>query len=168
MYSFNTTVTNIKSDDSKVNDGTNGAKNAQNRRSSEELRLDEFEEELFEGKVALNNWAMTRAQRIVRDDSFESETYNIFNPKFSSGGEETDHDDLSRFEDEEAEGKICDERLSELNPCDYSANESLGDTGSPIRHSHSSNKTQLERCPVDLYDSENLQEDDIRESVAHK
>lgn len=88
------------------------------------MRLDEFVEEQFEGKLAINNWAMTRAQRIIRDISFESETYDIFHPAFSSGGEETD-DDLGRFEDEEAEGKICDERLSELNPCEYSVNDSL-------------------------------------------
>ena len=37
------------------------------------------------------------------------------------------------------------------------------------KFSHSSdqsNKTELERCPVELHDSANLQEDDIRESLA--
>ena len=33
---------------------------------------------------------------------------------------------------------------------------------------NSSNKTEIERCPMDLYDSENLQDEDIWESLAHK
>ena len=77
---------------------------------------------------------MTRAQRIIRDISFESETHDIFNPKFSSGGE-TEDEDLDQFEDEEADGKICDERLSELNPCDYSVNDSFNDSSSHIPNS---------------------------------
>ena len=81
---------------------------------------------------------MSRAQRIIRDISFESETHDIYNPKFSSedGDAKENTDDFA--DNEEAEGKICDERLSEMNPCDNSAK-----SNSSVK----SNKTQLERCP---------------------
>ena len=86
------------------------------------------------------------------------------------------------FEDEEAEGQICDERLSELNPC---ANSEDSDSsaesekqkllqkkrrtlGKGETSGNSSNKTEIERCQMDLYDSENLQDEDIRESLALK
>ena len=127
--------------------------------------LDELDEEVFEGKVAPKNWAMTRAQRIIRDISFETNVHDIYSPKFSSCGDNTDED---QFEYEEAEGKICDERFSELNPCDDSVNNSISRQSSQLWTSQSSNKTQLERCHADLYDSENLPDDEIRESIAQK
>ena len=106
---------------------------------------------------------MTRAQRIIRNMSFESDAFDIYSPKYSSdGGIDSDDDHL--FADEEAEGKICDERLSELNPCD-------GDSfiiSDVDNDSKSSNKTELERCPIWNQDSENLQDDDIRESLTVK
>ena len=122
---------------------------------------------------------MSRAQKIARDISFESVAHDIYNPKFSSESDQGEDADI--FEDEEAEGQICDERLSELNPCansqdsDSSAESekqklqqkkrrTLGGKG----ETNSSNKTEIERCPMDLYDSENLQDEDIRESLAHK
>ena len=59
--------------------------------------------------------------------SFESKdnTFDIYKPHFSSdegsknGADLTldDEDDERMFASEEAKGKICDERLSELNPC---------------------------------------------------
>ena len=77
---------------------------------------------MFEGKVTINNWAMTRAQRVFRNISFDSEVHDVYNPRFSS----EEGDDSDEFADkEEAKGKICDERLSEINPCNDS-NESLG------------------------------------------
>lgn len=79
------------------------------------MKLDELEEEEFTGKVSISNWAMSRAQKIIRDISFDSDCHDIYRPEYSSDGDTKD--DLDRFEDEEAEGKICDERLSELNPC---------------------------------------------------
>ena len=59
---------------------------------------------------------MSRAQKIIRNLSFESGTFDIFSPNFSSDGGSSE-DDEHLFADEEAKGKICDERLSELNPC---------------------------------------------------
>ena len=109
---------------------------------------------------------MTRAQRIIRDISFETDVHDIYSPKFSSCGDNTDED---QFEYEEADGKICDEHISELNPCDCSNNNSLSHHSSQHWSSQNSDKTLLERCHVDLYDdSENLLDDDIRESKAHK
>jgi hypothetical protein len=84
---------------------------------------------------------MSRAQKIYRDISFDSEIHDVYNPKFSS----EDGDESDEFADEEAKAKVCDERLSELNPCNESP--------------FSSDKTQLERCAA--HDSENLKEDDI-------
>ena len=46
-----------------------------------------FEENTFEGKVSINNWALTRRQRIVHALSFESQTYDIYDPYFSSDDE---------------------------------------------------------------------------------
>lgn len=62
---------------------------------------------------------MTRSQKIIRNLSFDSKTFDIYNPEFSSDGDqEPDEDEDERlFASEEAKGKICDERLSELNPC---------------------------------------------------
>ena len=37
-----------------------------------------------EGPVTVGNWARTRRQRIVRDLSFDSEAFDIFNPCYSS------------------------------------------------------------------------------------
>ena len=51
----------------------------------------------------------------MRDISFDSVSHDIYRPEYSSDGDTKG--DLDLFEDEEAEGKICDERLSELNPC---------------------------------------------------
>jgi len=79
---------------------------------------------------------MSRAQKIYRDISFDSEVYDVYNPKFSS----EDGDESDEFADEEAKAKVCDERLSEINLCSES--------------SSSSEKTQLEQCPA--HDSENL------------
>ena len=53
----------------------------------DQLKLDELEEEEFEGKVAITNWAMSRAQKIIRDISFESKTFDIYRPEFSSQGQ---------------------------------------------------------------------------------
>lgn len=41
----------------------------------------------LEGNVTVNHWARTRRQKILRDTSFESETFNIYNPIFSSDEE---------------------------------------------------------------------------------
>ena len=102
---------------------------------------------------------MTRAQKVVRDISFDSEVYDVYNPKFDSDND--DQNDSERFEDEEADGKICDERLSELNPC----NDSLEESSASQK---SSDRTELARCSQGKHDSENLQEDEIRESIANK
>lgn len=101
----------------------------------------------------------------MRDISFESKQHDIFNPCYSSDGAETDDDqeDLNRIEDEEADGKICDERLSEMNPCDDLVNTSFESS-----HSESSVDTQLERCQPELHDSGNLHDDEIRESPVAK
>ena len=45
------------------------------------LEISHFEEE---GPVTIFNWARTRAQKIIRDISFESDQYNIYSPHFSS------------------------------------------------------------------------------------
>ena len=79
---------------------------------------------------------MTRAQRIIRDISFETDVYDIYSPKFSSCADNTDEDE---FEYEEAEGKICDERLSELNPCDYSVDNSISRQSWKLWNSQSNN-----------------------------
>ena len=78
----------------------------------------ELKEEEFKGKVTVSNWAMSRGQRIVRDISFESGYHDIYNPKYSSedGGDDPAWDEFA--DEEEAKGRVCDERLSELNPCD--------------------------------------------------
>ena len=62
---------------------------------------------------------MTRAQKLFRDISFESETHDIYNPQYSSDADSQSEKD--RLDDEEAEGKICDERVSHLNPCEDSS-----------------------------------------------
>jgi hypothetical protein len=53
--------------------------------------LDDFHKEFqaadkeeFKGAVTITNWAISRRQRIVRDISFDSEHFDIFNPEFSS------------------------------------------------------------------------------------
>lgn len=141
------------------------------------MRLDELEEEEFEGKVTVDNWAMSRAQKIIRNISFESATYDIYRPEFSSDASNTSSKcDRSREEDEqlfaseEAKGRICDERLSEMNPCgegDYFESSgsstslpsikpallsqalSIGrDRSQSNEFSAQSNKTEIERCPV--------------------
>ena len=38
----------------------------------------------FKGPVTITNWARTRAQRIIRDISFETQQYDIYDPYFSS------------------------------------------------------------------------------------
>ena len=66
---------------------------------------------------------MSRAQKIIRDISFESAVHDIYNPCYSSDGEKNG-EDLASVEHEEAAAEICDERISELNPCDDSTPES--------------------------------------------
>lgn len=73
----------------------------------------ELEEEEFTGKVTITNWAMTHKQKIYRDISFDSEVYNIYDPKFESDEEAG----AAVSDDESSEAKICDERLSSMNPC---------------------------------------------------
>lgn len=46
-----------------------------------------FDEGTFEGKVSASNWGVTRRQRVLAKISFESETFDIFDPQFSSDGE---------------------------------------------------------------------------------
>ena len=164
MYANNQKAT------SEMENAAAGQQSRENEEASAKpLALDEIEDEVFVGKVALSNWAMTRAQRILRDISFESTQHDIFNPCYSSDGAETDdernedQEDLNRIEDEEADGKICDERLSEMNPCDDLANSSFESS-----HSESSVDTQLERCQPELHDSGNLHDDEIRESPVPK
>ena len=41
----------------------------------------------YEGNVTIERWARTRRQRIIKDISFESEVFNIYDPKFSSDEE---------------------------------------------------------------------------------
>ena len=50
----------------------------------------EMDEDEFVGKVSISNWAMTRKQRILRSIDFESKTFDIYNPEFSSDEEETE------------------------------------------------------------------------------
>lgn len=50
---------------------------------TKELLLDK-EDEYFDGEVSIQNWARTRRQRILKNLSFESKEYNIYNPNFSS------------------------------------------------------------------------------------
>lgn len=40
--------------------------------------------------ITITNWARTRAQKIIRDTSFESDSFNIYDPCFSSEEEEND------------------------------------------------------------------------------
>ena len=112
---------------------------------------------------------MTRAQKIIRNLSFESKNFDIYNPEFSSDdNQDIDEDEDERlFASEEAKGKICDERLSELNPCgDGDSIDSHSSTSHPNIHpdllsqalsighdkttsnSAQSNKTEMERCPL--------------------
>lgn len=44
----------------------------------------------FEGEVTITHWAKTRRQRILKDLSFESEVFNIYDPKFTSDEENSD------------------------------------------------------------------------------
>ena len=189
MYSQQTYDTNL-SPTSNVENATEKAAREEN-----ELKLDELDEEEFEGKVTVENWAMSRAQKIIRNLSFDSDTYDIYAPKFSSEGADSAHHDFDieaeehLFETEEAKGKICDERLSEMNPCgdgdsldsDSSASEpnirpdllsqalsAAGHNPSQLSSGAQSNNTEMERCPPIHHDSENLHEDDIRESLAVK
>lgn len=37
--------------------------------------------------ISCTNWARSRAQKIIRDTSFESDCYNIYDPNFSSEDE---------------------------------------------------------------------------------
>ena len=41
-------------------------------------------EDFFRGKVTIDNWVMTRRQRIVRNTSFETDSYDVYKPRFSS------------------------------------------------------------------------------------
>lgn len=41
------------------------------------------------GPVTMVNWARTRKQKIVMETSFESEEFDIYNPKFSSDHSKT-------------------------------------------------------------------------------
>ena len=96
---------------------------------------------------------MTRAQKIIRNLSFDSDTFDIYNPKFSSDEEEeiilTDDDDERMFASEEAKGKICDERLSELNPC-IDDDEQSSQENSDFNDSNSSSTTSQPNIRPDL------------------
>ena len=132
---------------------------------------------------------MSRAQKIFRNISFDSDTYDIYKPQFDSELDKDDHfeDDSDFFADQEANGKICDEHISELNPCnDISCQSnssslsqsllkrrlkngiralSVGAKVKSVKSSNKSNKTELERCSQKKTDSENLLEDDLGEFI---
>ena len=122
---------------------------------------------------------MSRAQKIIRDISFESNFHDIYSPKFSSSAS-YQNEEFDRFEEEEAEGQICDERFSEQPDCSNSIDsdsELLYTQGqflkknTPIEKPKvlsraSSEKTEIERCPMELCGSENLEEEEIRETQA--
>lgn len=42
------------------------------------------DEGTFEGKVHINNWAVTRRQRVLMAISFESKEHDIYDPQYSS------------------------------------------------------------------------------------
>ncbi len=45
--------------------------------------------------VTVENWAMTRRQRVVRNISFESGSpYNIYDPKFTSEDENSNYSEI--------------------------------------------------------------------------
>ena len=49
------------------------------------VQLDEEQDidKSFEGQVTINNWGMTRRQRIIQNISFETQEHDIYNPDFS-------------------------------------------------------------------------------------
>ena len=117
-----------------------------NRRQEEEkvdeLRLTETvnKEQSFEGKVTIENWAMTEKQRILLNISFETKMHDIYNPSFSSF-------DAGRH------SKPVVSKLNESSSLSKSKSlESL--------LSGSSSHTDIQRCS-----SENLVEDEIREAI---
>ena len=97
---------------------------------------------------------MTRAQKIISNLSFESDSFDIYNPKFSSDQEaltdldqdgEIEDEDERMFASEEAKGKICDERLSEMNPCiddESSAEDDTSDNNDSVDSNSSSTTSQ--------------------------
>ena len=50
----------------------------------------EMDEDDFSGKLTIFNWAMSRKQKILKSIEFESKTFDIYNPEFSSD-EEQEH-----------------------------------------------------------------------------
>lgn len=54
------------------------------REFEDEFNRNCMDEHCFEGPVSITNWTMTRRQQIIHDLSFESEAFDIYDPKFSS------------------------------------------------------------------------------------
>jgi len=52
----------------------------------------------MEGPVSINNWARTRKQKIIRDLSFESNAFDIYEPYFSSEEECANIGDAESFD----------------------------------------------------------------------
>ena len=97
-------------------------------------------EKSFEGKVTIDNWAMTDKQRILLNTSFETRMHDIYNPSFSSF-------------DAGSQGKKQVQKLSETSS--LSDSKSLGSL-----LSDNSGQTDIQRCS-----SENLVDDEIRETI---
>lgn len=77
---------------------TNHGRNANDDHHGQEGNLLTFDNlnllnDKHEGNVTIERWARTRRQRIIKDISFESEVFNIYDPKFSSD-EEDNHSDV--------------------------------------------------------------------------
>ena len=99
------------------------------------------QDQFFEGKVTIDNWAMTDKQRMLRSLSFETKVHDIFNPSYSS----------------ESEGTRAN--------CEILLNENSSNASENLESimSGNSNHTEIERCQNS--NSENLMEDEIRESI---